>query len=49
MGTDWIARALTEGDVLQMPEIDIERGLREISADVDFSAGEDATAASSAT
>ncbi len=36
MGADWIARALTEGDVLQMPEIGIELGLAEIYADMDF-------------
>ena len=36
MGGDWIARALTDGDVLQMPEIGIELHLSEIYADVDF-------------
>jgi Uma2 family endonuclease len=46
-GADWIARALTEGDVLQMPEIDIELPLSEIYADLDFGPGEDTEAASS--
>ena len=34
LGSDWIARALTEGDVLQMPEIGIEIPLADIYADV---------------
>jgi Uma2 family endonuclease len=46
MGADWIARALTEGDVLQMPEIDIELPLNEIYADVEFGPGEDTDTAS---
>jgi Uma2 family endonuclease len=49
MGADWIARALTEGDVLQMPEIGIELALSEIYADVEFGPGEEAEAASSRT
>ena len=49
MGADWIARALTEGDLLQMPEIGIELVLSEIYADVDLSPGEDTEAASSRT
>ena len=38
LGSDWIAHALTEGDVLQMPEIDIEIPLAEIYADVPMAA-----------
>lgn len=34
LGSDWIARALTEGEVLQMPEIGIEIPLADIYADV---------------
>ena len=49
MGADWIARALTEGDVLQMPEIGIELALSEIYADVKFGPGEETEAASSRT
>jgi hypothetical protein len=49
MGADWIARARTEGDVLQMPEIGIELNLSEIYAEVDFGTGEDAQAVSSRT
>jgi Uma2 family endonuclease len=49
MGADWIARALTEGDVLQMPEIGIELALSEIYADVEFGPGEDTEAALSRT
>ena len=48
MGADWIARALTEGDVLRMPEIGIELGLAEIYVDVEFDgADEDGAAAAS--
>jgi Uma2 family endonuclease len=47
MGADWIVHALTEGDVLRMPEIDIELPLNEIYADVDLGPGEDTQAASS--
>jgi hypothetical protein len=46
MGGDWIARALTDGDVLQMPEIGIELSLSEIYADVNFAVPEDPGAAS---
>jgi Uma2 family endonuclease len=46
MGADWIARALTDGDVLQMPEIGIELGLAEIYADVDFGSADEAGAVS---
>ena len=35
-GEDWIARALTNGDTLEMPEIDVEIGLAEIYGDVEF-------------
>jgi Uma2 family endonuclease len=49
MGADWIARALTEGDALQMPEIGIELALSEIYADVDFGPGGETEAASSRT
>jgi Uma2 family endonuclease len=49
LGADWVARALTDGDVLQMPEIDIELGLNEIYADVVFDdVGEDAAGTSPA-
>ena len=49
MGADWIARALTDGDVLQMPEIGIELRLSEIYADVAFGdTGEDAATTSAA-
>ncbi len=37
-GDDWVARALTEGDVLEMPEIDVAVDLAEIYADVDMPA-----------
>jgi hypothetical protein len=37
---DWIARALAEGDVLQMPEIGVEIPLADIYADVPISASE---------
>ena len=37
-GTDWIAHALTAGDVLQMPEIEVEPPLPEIYADVQVAA-----------
>ena len=47
MGGDWIARALTDNDALQMPEIGIALSLSEIYADVDFGTGEDTAAASS--
>jgi Uma2 family endonuclease len=46
MGADWIARVLTERDVLQMPEIGIELALSEIYADVKFGPGEDTEATS---
>jgi Uma2 family endonuclease len=46
MGIDWIARALMEGDVLQMPEVGIELALSEIYADVEFGPGEGIDAAS---
>ena len=36
MGAEWIARALTDGDTLQMPEIAIELALSEIYSDVSF-------------
>ena len=49
IGADWIARALTDGDVLQMPEIGIELRLSEIYADVAFGdTGEDAATTSAA-
>lgn len=35
-GVDWDARALTAGDVLRMPEIDVEIALVEIHGDVDL-------------
>jgi Uma2 family endonuclease len=47
MGADWIVHALTGGDTLRMPEIDIELPLNEIYADVDLGPGEDTQAASS--
>ncbi|HVC61890.1 MAG TPA: Uma2 family endonuclease [Acetobacteraceae bacterium] len=37
-GLDWDARALTAGDVLRMPEIDIELGLSAIYVDMPFDA-----------
>jgi len=40
LGSDWIARALTEGDVLRMPEIGIELPLADIYADVPLAAPE---------
>jgi len=46
MGGDWIARALTDRDVLQMPEIGIELSLSEIYADVNFAVLEDPGAVS---
>jgi Uma2 family endonuclease len=46
MGPDWIARALTDGDTLQMPEIAIELTLSEIYSDVNFDASANADAAS---
>lgn len=49
LGAGWLARALTEGDVLQMPEIGIELALSEIYADVDLSPGEETEADSSRT
>ncbi len=49
MGADWIARAHTEGDVLQMPEIGIELPLSEIYADMEFGPRDDTEAASSRT
>jgi Uma2 family endonuclease len=49
MGANWIARILTDGDVLQMPEIGIELVRSEIYADEDLSPGEDTEAASSRT
>jgi hypothetical protein len=39
-GADWIARALTEGDTLEMPKIDVELGLAEIYGDVELAAGD---------
>ena len=49
MGADWIARALTEADVLQMPEIGIELRVSEIYVDVEFGdTGEGAAEASKA-
>jgi hypothetical protein len=38
MGPDWVAPALTDGDTLQMSEIDIELALGEIYSDVTFDA-----------
>ena len=38
-GDDWTGSALTEADVLRMPEIGIELALAEIYADARFSAG----------
>jgi Uma2 family endonuclease len=35
-GDEWLARALTEDDVLEMPEIDVALGLAEIHADVEL-------------
>ncbi|MGA3401935.1 MAG: Uma2 family endonuclease [Acetobacteraceae bacterium] len=35
-GSDWDARALTAGDVLRMPEIDVESPLSDIYADLSF-------------
>jgi Uma2 family endonuclease len=36
-GNDWIATALTEGDTLHMPEIDIEMTIDEFYAGLDYS------------
>lgn len=36
-GSDWTATALTEADVLRMPEIGVELALAEIYADAEFS------------
>jgi hypothetical protein len=47
MGTEWIARALTDGDTLQMPEIDIELALSEIYTDVKFDVSANAGEAAS--
>jgi Uma2 family endonuclease len=49
MGAEWIANVLTEGNVLQMPEIGIELPLSEIYADVQFGPGEEPEEASSRT
>jgi Uma2 family endonuclease len=40
-GGDWLARALTEGDTLEMPEIGIELGLAEIYGDVETASAAD--------
>jgi Uma2 family endonuclease len=48
LGSDWIARALTAGDLLQMPEIGIEIPLADIYADVPLGAPEGEGEASSA-
>jgi len=37
-GSDWDARALTAGDVLRMPEIEVEIPLSDIYADMQFDA-----------
>jgi Uma2 family endonuclease len=34
-GSDWIARALTEGDTLAMPEIGVELPLADVYSDID--------------
>lgn len=39
VGTEWTARALTDADVLAMPEIGIELRLSEIYVDVEFDEG----------
>lgn len=39
-GLDWDARVLTAGDVLRMPEIDVEIPLSDVYADVQFDAGD---------
>ncbi len=39
LGAEWVVRALTEGDVLQMPEIGVEIALAGIYADVPLPAG----------
>jgi len=39
VGAEWTARALTDGDVLAMPEIGIELRLTEIYVDVEFDEG----------
>jgi Uma2 family endonuclease len=44
-GADWIAHALTEGNVLRMPEIEVELPLAEIYADVQLAPQADAAAA----
>jgi Uma2 family endonuclease len=49
MGAEWIARALTDGDTLQMPEIGIELALSEIYSDVSFDDPVGADTASSPT
>ncbi|HME27684.1 MAG TPA: Uma2 family endonuclease [Acetobacteraceae bacterium] len=36
-GNDWIATALTEGDTLHMPEIDVEVPIDEVYAGLDYS------------
>jgi Uma2 family endonuclease len=36
LGNEWVARALTEADLLPMPEIDIELRLSDIYVDVTF-------------
>lgn len=41
-GTDWTARPITEGDVLAMPEIEIELALTDIYSDVDLPRADDA-------
>jgi len=46
MGRDWIARALTDGDVRQRPEIGSELALNEIYADANFDPQENPAAAS---
>jgi Uma2 family endonuclease len=39
-GQDWNARALTAGDLLRMPEIDVELGLSDIYADTPLNASD---------
>jgi len=45
LGADWVARPLTEGDVLHMPDIGIEIPLAAIYADVELPAPEGEAAA----
>jgi Uma2 family endonuclease len=46
-GTDWIAHALTAGDILRMPEIEVELSLTDIYVDVELAPPSDNAAPTS--